>query len=358
MINQPSARDDSGKFPFVRIKNLYKYLIPLNILLLFFILYQIFFSNYHWEGNEEKRFDIEKGKNLDEIINDLKDAGIIANPLLFKLAVKLSGKENQIISRTYLFKNGMSNSELLSQLTDKNNNQLIRITIPPGYNIKQIAKLAEKKLFLLKDKFIAEASNDSLINLLGLTARVKNLEGFLLPDSYDVSPSISEKNLVQLLFNEFRKKVLDNKDIQSKLSEQNTTLLDALTLASIIEGETQLDKEKPVIAGVYLNRIKKGMRLEADPTIQYALPDGPKSRLLYEDLKINSPYNTYMNKGLPPGPINNPGLSSINAALNPDKNKFLFFVATGEGGHKFTENYEDHLKAVSEYKQKRKQNNK
>ncbi|MDQ3193634.1 MAG: endolytic transglycosylase MltG, partial [Bacteroidota bacterium] len=202
------------------------------------------------------------------------------------------------------------------------------------------------------------ASNDSLINLLGLAGKIKNLEGFLFPDTYDVSPGIDEKNLLELMFNQFRKKVLDNENIQSDIEERQTTLLEALTLASIIEGETQLEKEKSVIAGVYLNRIKKGMRLEADPTVQYALPDGPKSRLLYEDLKIKSPYNTYLNKGLPPGPINNPDLSTIIAALNPDENKFLFFVATGEGGHKFTENYEDHLNAVKEYKLKRKQNNK
>ncbi|MEO8664217.1 MAG: endolytic transglycosylase MltG [Ignavibacteria bacterium] len=341
-----------------KIKKLYKYLISVNLLLIFFIIFQIFYSKYYWDGDPEKRFDIEQGKNLDEIISDLKSADIIADPLLFKLAVKLSGKESQIISRTYLFKNGMNNSELLTQLTDKNNNQLVRFTVPPGYTIKQIAKLAEKKLSLSKDKFITEASNDSLIRLLELKDTIKNLEGFLFPDSYDVSPSITEKKLVQLLYNEFRKKVLDDDNIMVKIKEQNTTLIKALTLASIIEGETRLEIEKPVIAGVYLNRIKKGMRLEADPTVQYALPDGPKSRLLYEDLKINSPYNTYIVKGLPPGPINNPGLSALNAALNPDENKFLFFVATGEGGHKFSENYEDHLKAIIEYKKRLKQNSK
>lgn len=340
-----------------KIKRYYVHIIVSDFLLFCFIVYQIFYSQFYWEGEPEKRFSIPPGKNLDEIVNELKDAGIIQNSFLFKLAVKLTGKEQQIISRDYLFKNGMSNSELVTLLTDKNNNQFIRFTIPPGFNLRQIAKLAEKKLSLSSEKFIQEASNDSLVNLLELKGEVKNLEGFLFPDTYNVSQSISEKKLVLLLFNEFRKKVVNNEEIISEIKEKNTTLLKTITMASIIEGETKLDEEKPVIAGVYMNRLFKGMRLEADPTIQYILPDGPKSRLLYDDLKINSPYNTYLNKGLPPGPINNPGLASIRAALNPAVHNFIFFVATGEGGHKFSETYEQHLKAVKEYKEKLKKNN-
>lgn len=121
-------------------------------------------------------------------------------------------------------------------------------------------------------------------------------------------------------------------------------------LASIIQGETNLKDEMPVISGVYHNRLRKRMKLEADPTIQYVLPDGPKPKLKYSDLKIDSPYNTYKYYGLPPGPINNPGLYAIKAAIEPDNNNFLFFVATGNGGHKFTETYTEHLNAVEEYK--------
>ncbi len=333
-----------------KIKSLYKYALVLNILLICFIVYQIFYAKYYWHGEDEKRITIGQGKNLDEIIYQLMEEDIISNSFLFKLAVKLTGKENQIISNIYLFKNGMSNSQLMELLTDKSLNQPVRITIPPGYNLRQISNLAQKKLSLSKEKFLQEAANDSLISLLGLSGKIKNLEGFLFPDTYDISPLTDEKNLVRLLFNEFRKKVLGDNEIKSEILKDSTTLLKAVTLASIVEGETRMDDEKPVIAGVYLNRIAKGMRLEADPTIQYILPDGPKARILYEDLKIISPYNTYLNKGLPPGPINNPGLASIKAALNPAKHSYLFFVATGEGGHKFTENYEQHLQAVKEYR--------
>jgi len=332
-----------------KFKRIYKYLIILNIILLTFIIYHLFFSKYYWEETGEKKFVVEPGRNLDQIITELKLNNIVPSSLLFKIVVKLTGKEGQIISNHYLFKNGMSNLELLELLTDRVANQKIKLTIPEGYSIRQIGNLIEKKLSLSKDKFYQESSIDSLINILGLKDKIKNLEGFLYPDTYDIPPSISEKALVQLLFNEFQKKIFNINGIELK----DTALLNVVTLASIIQGETRIEKEMPVVAGVYKNRLRKNMRLEADPTIQYILPDGPR-RLLYEDLKINSPYNTYKTKGLPPGPINNPGISAIKAALNPEDHKFLFFVATGEGGHKFSENYEQHLNAVKEYRAKQK----
>ena len=206
------------------IKKYYKAALLVNVILIIFIGYQLFYSKYYWLGEDEKIFTIEPGKNLDEIISGLKAADVISNSFLLKLAVKLSFKENQIISRSYLFKNGMNNSELISILTDKFSNPLIKITIPPGYNIRQIGKIAENKLSLSKDKFIKEASNDSLINLLGLTGQIKNLEGFLYPDTYEVSLTIKEKGLIILMFNEFRKKVLDDSEIQSQIREQSADL--------------------------------------------------------------------------------------------------------------------------------------
>jgi UPF0755 protein len=118
-----------------------------------------------------------------------------------------------------------------------------------------------------------------------------------------------------------------------------------------VEGETRFDPEKTTIAGVYYNRLKKGMKLEADPTVQYVLPDGPKKRLMFSDLKFESLYNTYLHKGLPPGPINNPGLSSILAALNPEKHNYLYFAAKGDGSHRFSATFEEHKKNADLYRQ-------
>jgi UPF0755 protein len=142
--------------------------------------------------------------------------------------------------------------------------------------------------------------------------------------------------------------------LQKRQEEVKLTLPQVLTLASIVEGEAHLDRERPIIAGVYLNRLKKRMRLEADPTVQYVIPDGPR-RLLFSDLRYDSPYNTYLYYGLPPGPINSPGRKSILAVLYPEKHSFLYFVADGTGGHVFTKNYLEHQKAVKAYRQYRRE---
>ena len=127
-----------------------------------------------------------------------------------------------------------------------------------------------------------------------------------------------------------------------------------LTFASIVEGESGIDEERPMIAGVYWNRLKRNMRLEADPTIQYVIPDGPR-RLLYRDLKYPSPYNTYLNYGLPPGPVNNPGKKSIIATLYPERHQYLFFFATGVGGHRFSKSLNEHQKAVRGFRKVRRE---
>jgi UPF0755 protein len=324
--------------------------IVLDVFLLWFSTYRILYAKHYWEGSQDKKIFVRPGKSLDEVIDDLKQNDILKSRFIFKVYVKLSGKEDRIISKRYLFENGISNSELLNLLTDRNMVQMEKFTLIEGLRIKQIAKILETKLQLSGEKFIKETENDSLINILGLKDKVENLEGFLFPDTYYLPLNVDEKELVGILFNEFRKKVLNDNDIVNEVKAKNKVLLEVIILSSIIQGETNLKEEMGTISGVYYNRLKKRMKLEADPTVQYALPDGPKPRLKFSDLKIDSPYNTYKHFGLPPGPINNPGLYAIKAALNPDNNNFLFFVATGNGKHKFSETYGEHLKAVEEYK--------
>ncbi len=332
-------------------------IIFINILLIFFIVYQTLFAQYHWEGENEKRFIVTHGKTLTEVAEELKENDIIRSSVIFKLIAKVSGDEDKILARNYIFENGMSNIELLTLLTDISITQTIRFTVIEGLTLKQIANNVEKRFFLSSGKFLKEAENDSLLSILGLENSVSNLEGFLFPDTYVVPINLSEKYLVETMFDEFLRKVWKNEKLRSRISEEDTNILKVVTLASIIQAETPLEKEKPIVSGVYHNRLKKRMRLEADPTIQYILPNGPKKRLLYSDLKIDSPYNTYINLGLPPGPINNPGLSAINAALNPENHNYLFFVANGNGGHKFTETFGEHLRAVQEYRNKLKNQN-
>lgn len=324
--------------------------ITLDVFLIWFGSFRVLYARHYWEGVEDKKFFIRPGKNLDDILTELKEKDILKSKFFFKIYVKLSGKEDKIISKGYIFKSGINNSELLNLLTDKNMIQTEKFTVIEGWRIKQIAKVTENKLQFSADKFIRETENDSLINILGLKGKVKNLEGFLFPDTYYLPLDIDERGLVNMLFNEFRKRVLNDEGLSAEIKNNKFNLLQVITLASITQGETNLKDEMPVVSGVYINRLKKNMRLEADPTIQYAIPDGPKARLKFSDLKIDSPYNTYKHFGLPPGPVNNPGLHAIKSVLNPDKNNFIFFVATGNGGHKFSETYQEHLKAVEEYK--------
>ena len=341
--------------PFRKFRIFYPFLIILNIVLAVYIVYTVFLSTNRWKGDAEKKFRLEKGSTLTSVIKDLENEGIIENGFAFKLAAKLTFKEDNIIPRRYIFRSGMSNLEILGMITNPGLVQTVKFRLPEGYTIKRLSSLVEKKLALSKGKFIQETENKEIVRELGLPPEVKNLEGFLFPDTYLVSINADEEELVRIFTDEFRRRVLDNEEFMTGLERRNESLLKAVTMASIIEGETYLEEEMPVISGVYHNRIRKRMRLEADPTVQYALPDGPKKRLLYKDLRIDSPYNTYRNFGLPPGPINNPGLNAILAAVNPASHNYVFFVATGDGGHKFSETYAKHLEAVAEYRRRLKQ---
>lgn len=347
----PFVSNFLDKIPYKQLRIVYPVAVVINVLLLIFIIYSIFF-NANNLLDKDKFVEIKKGSGLNEIIETLGDQKIIENEYTFKLAARLTGKDSKILPRRYVFTKGLTNTEILDMLTDKDLVQTVKFRVPEGVTIRKLSASVEKNLFLSADKFKKATENRKIIDELGLGSNVKNLEGFLFPDTYVISINLDEEGLVKVFTDEFEKRVVDDMQISSALKNRNESLLKAVTMASIIEGETYLKEEMPIISGVYHNRLRKRMRLEADPTVQYALPDGPKSRLLYEDLKIDSPYNTYRNYGLPPGPINNPGIDAIKAALNPAVHNYVFFVATGEGGHKFTETYEQHKEAAREYRRK------
>src|SRR5690606_38774725 len=216
----------------------------------------------------------------------------------------------------------------------------------------------EKRFLIPEEDFIKATQNRSVMTGLGLGENVKDLEGFLYPDTYVMSINLSGDGVVKVFTDEFKRRVINDEELINALRLRRETLLEAVTLASIIEAETAMKSEMPRISGVYHNRLNRRMRLEADPTVQYVLPGGHKSRLLFEDLRIDSPYNTYRNYGLPPGPINNPGIEAIRAAIFPESHNFVFFVATGDGGHTFTETFEQHKEAAREYRRKLDQKNK
>jgi UPF0755 protein len=192
-----------------------------------------------------------------------------------------------------------------------------------------------------------------LIFMKEFDIKASSLEGYLFPDTYYFFEGTSSRKVLVTMIDEFWKNF--NKTFIERTNELGFTVHEVVTLASIIEGEALLDKERAIISSVYHNRLKKRMKLQADPTIQYLIPGNPKA-LSLRDLKRVSPYNTYLNYGLPPGPINNPGLESIRAALYPASTDYLYFVAQGDGSHVFTTNQQDHLKAKKLYKQYKREN--
>ena len=180
-----------------------------------------------------------------------------------------------------------------------------------------------------------------------------SFEGYLFPDTYLLSEDVDAEGVIDKMVSEYNNNITPS--MRKRMIELGLSEREVLTLASIIEGEAIYDSERPRISGVYHNRLKKRMRLQADPTIQYIIEDSPR-RLLNKDLKIKSPYNTYLNYGLPPGPINNPGIESIKAALYPEQIDFLFFVARGDGYHTFTKTEKEHNIAKKEFQKIRKKN--
>ena len=225
-----------------------------------------------------------------------------------------------------------------------------KVRILEGWNINQIAAHLSKMMDFDSSEVIGIANNPKFLSKNGIEA--SSLEGYLFPDTYFFFEGDTPKSVLSHLVSKYKE--FWNQTYRNRAAKLNMNENQVVTLASIIEGEAIYNSERGKISGVYHNRMKIGMKLQADPTIQYIIPDGPR-RLLNRDLRIESPYNTYLNYGLPPGPINSPGKNSLVAALYPEENDFLFFVATGDGYHTFTTNENDHNKAKRKLQKLRRQ---
>ena len=291
---------------------------------------------------ERVEINIPKGVTLSQIGNILKEESIISNKRTFTMAVKSLGHEKNIPAGRYVLHNALNNRAIINQLV-YGVPSLKSITVLEGWTIYQIANELEKELKISKKTFLRLCNDQRVIKLFNLEGN--SLEGYLFPDTYTFAEGVDPYLVLTRMVNEFINNITKSMEVQAQ--EMNMSLLEVITLASIIEGEAIYDSERAIISAVYHNRLKKGMKLQADPTIQYIIDDGPR-RLLNNDLKIESKYNTYLYRGLPPGPINSPGKESIIAALYPSVNEYLYFVARGDGYHTFSTNEKDHNKAKKE----------
>jgi UPF0755 protein len=278
-----------------------------------------------------KIVNIPSGTNAKEIVDVLEKNEIIRkNNYTFRILIKLMKLEDQLKYGEYNLSPSMNMLQILDKLV-KGEVITYKITIPEGYTCKQIAELLEKKEIAEKEVFL-ELVKDS----------EKTTEGYLFPDTYEVPKKYGAENTVKLMLSNFNQIATKNK-FEDKAEKIGFSLDEIIILASIIEKEAKFSDEKSKVSAVFHNRLKRGMKLQSCATIQYILEE-PKERLDENDLKIESPYNTYLYTGLPSGPICNPGLDSIMAALEPIEEDYLYFVLGENGRHIFSKTYQEHLK--------------
>ena len=292
---------------------------------------------------------IEKGMSLNSVAQLLYTKNVIVSQDIFKAKVVLRGLASKIPTGKFLLEGQVSDSVLIDLIFNEGPIKL-KLTIPEGLQSDQVFENINALLDTEYD-FKKYFNSKEILQDFNITG--KSLEGYLYPDTYYLYHDSSPGEIIEILLSEFWKRF--DKNLIDRTNQLGFSVHQVVTLASIIEGEAMLSSERKTISSVYHNRLKINMKLQADPTIQYIIP-GPPKTLSIRDLRIKSEYNTYQNYGLPPGPINNPGIESIKAALYPEDTNFLFFVAQGDGSHAFTTNEKDHEEAKRIYKINKRKN--
>ena len=291
------------------------------------------------------RVILPTGASFSAVTDSLRAHGVVKNPRWFKLLARVRGVDRSVHAGVYEFPAGTSQWTVLDMLA-RGKKAALRFTVPEGLTVLDVAELAASRLGIPEDSFVPTARNGKAATaLLGFT--VPSFEGFLRPETYILPADINAGELIRFMVEGFKSEWKPGWD--ARLDSLKMSRLELVTLASIVEGEARADDEREIIAGVYRNRLKIGMALQADPTVQYAISlkrGRRKTRLFQKDYQIQSPYNTYLRPGLPPGPVNSPGRRSIEAALYPANVKFLYFVAGADGRHVFSRTYGEHLRAI------------
>jgi len=296
----------------------------------------------------ELAFTVVPGQAFNTIADRLHQAGIIQDTHKFKLFARLKGYDKRIKAGEYRLSSVLSPKQVL-EIMVSGKVALHRVTIPEGYNLYQIAALMAEVGLIEAPEFIQAASESATVKSLGVDA--DTLEGYLFPDTYHFPKGLPAKKIVKTMLNRFEEVFLT--EWHERAQQMKWKVHHVVTLASIIEKETGAAFERPLIASVFHNRLAKSMSLSSDPTVIYGIKnfDGNLTR---KHLSTPSPYNTYLRKGLPPGPIANPGVASLEAALYPAETDYLYFVSKKDGTHQFSTNLREHNRAVWKYQLRRK----
>lgn len=299
------------------------------------------------EGNA--RITVPMGASMRIAADSLEAVGVIRSARAFRFYAKLTGRDRNIKAGTYLLDRGASWNEIIKALVE-GRGIVLTVTIPEGWDLKTIIPVVADTMNVSAASLDSATRDTALIRRLDVP--IPTLEGYLFPETYLIPEGSEALPIVRRLVAEFERRW--KPEWNDQLKKLGMTRHQVITLASIIEKEARVDTERPTISAVYHNRLKRGMLLQADPTVQYAL-GRHTTRVLYRDLEVKSPYNTYQNVGLPPGPIASPGSASIQAALFPADVPYLYFVAHPDGHHEFRTTFREHNEAVRRMRALRRQ---
>ena len=294
-------------------------------------------------GSVERTVLVRSGQGFKAISVMLYNKGLILHPLKFRLFARIHGYDKHIKAGEYMLSNAMTPEKIL-QIMEQGKVLLHRLTIPEGYNLTQIARSVEAAGFGTEADFFKIATDPEFVHSLGIEAQT--LEGYLFPDTYFFTIDATPKDIIHTMIKRFRQVFTEK--WKNRAKSLGMTIHQVITLASIIEKETGIAEERPIISSVFHNRLKRKMRLESDPTVIYGLDDY-NGNITRENLEDPTPYNTYTIRGLPPGPISNCGVRAIKAALYPADTKYLYFVSKRDGTHYFSTNFKEHERAVRKY---------
>jgi UPF0755 protein len=292
---------------------------------------------------------IGSGSSTRQIGELLYQSGLVRNPYWFRIVARVTGADGAMKAGEYCFESGMFVWDVIADLRE---GKVIYhpFTIPEGLCVEEIAEVLSDKGVAEKEAFLELAKNPDLVSSFASTDELQNciypVEGYLFPDTYLIQKGTSEQEIMLMMLNRFSE--VFTPELQDKAREHGLSIHQAATLASIVEKEAVVDEERPVIAGVYINRLNIGMKLDVDPTVLYAL-GRYKGTLLWKDLEVDSLYNTYKYIGLPPGPICNFGKASLEAVLDPADVDYLYFVSKNDGTHAFARTFSEHQQNVRIY---------
>lgn len=304
-------------------------------------------------GGEPVLVTIEQGESAAAIGADLQKQGVIRSGRLFEVLVGITGVQDSLEAGDYEFDRSMTVIEVVRRIAEGRTASL-RVTIPEGRRVEEVGEILEESGIVTKQAFLDALDKATYGEPFLAGVPADSLEGFIYPAGYEFNRETDAGQVVATMLRGFQDNVADGLQVEG----QSLSLYEVVTLASIVEREAATPEERPLIASVFLNRLRLGIPLQADPTVQFSVAADPasvaqygwwKKELTLDDLKIDSPYNTYVYPGLPPGPIANPGLASIEAVVRPAQTEYLFFVAKNDGTHVFAETLEQHLRNVEQY---------